>query len=49
MQNLFQMQMFTFATGWDQVQISICIYANFTYVQIWSCERKLKFTYMSIF
>ena len=30
---------FTFALGREQEQISICIYANFTHVQMWSCIR----------
>ena len=37
-----------FAPGWDQVQMLICIYANFAYMQICPCERKPKFAYMSI-
>ena len=32
----------------DQIQISVCIYANFAYMQICPCERKSKFAYMSI-
>ena len=38
-----------FAPASDQVQISFCIYANFAYMQIWSCERKAKFAYASIY
>ena len=32
-----------FSPASDQVQISFCVYANFAYMQIWSCERKAKF------
>ena len=38
-----------FALGLDQVQISICVYANFAYVQICPCDRKAKFAYVSIY
>ena len=38
-----------FAPDRDQVQISICIYANFAYVQVCPCERKSKCAYMSIY
>ena len=38
-----------FAPASDQVQISFCVYANFAYVQIWSCERKAKFAHVSIY
>ena len=38
-----------FAPASDQVQISFCIYANFAYMQIWSCERKAKFAQVSIY
>ena len=37
-----------FAPGRERVQISICIYANFAYMQMFPCERKSKFAYMSI-
>ena len=38
-----------FAPASDQVQISFCVYANFAYMQIWSCERKAKFANVSIY
>ena len=38
-----------FAPASDQVQISFCVYANFAYMQIWSCERKAKFAHVSIY
>ena len=36
-----------FAPASDQVQISFCVYANFAYMQIWSCERKAKLAHVS--
>ena len=38
-----------FAPASDQVQISFCVYANFAYTQIWSCEQEAKFAYVSIY
>ena len=38
-----------FAPASDQVQISFCVYANFAYMQIWSCEQKAKFAHVSIY
>ena len=38
-----------FAPASDQVQISFCVYANFAYMQIWSCVRKAKFAHVSIY
>ena len=38
-----------FAPASDQVQISICVYANFAYTQICSCVRKANFAYVSIY
>ena len=38
-----------FAPASDQVQISFCVYANFAYMQIRSCERKAKFAHVSIY
>ena len=38
-----------FAPASDQVQISFCVYANFAYMQIWSCERKAKLAHVSIY
>ena len=38
-----------FALGLDEVQISICSYANFACVQICPCDRKAKFAYVSIY
>ena len=38
-----------FAPASDQVQILFCVYANFAYMQIWSCERKAKFAHVSIY
>ena len=38
---------FTCTPSQDQVQIFVCIiYANFTNMQILSCERKVKFVYI---
>ena len=38
-----------FAPASDKVQISCCVYANFAYMQIWSCKRKAKFAHVSIY
>ena len=46
MQNFLHMQNFIFAPSQDQVQMFVCIYTNFTHMQILSCERKVKFAYI---
>ena len=33
----------------DQVQMFVCMYANFTHMQVLSCERKVKFAYVRKF
>ena len=38
-----------FSPASDQVQISFCVYANFAYTQIWSCENKATFAHVSIY
>ena len=38
-----------FAPASDQVQISFCVYAKFSYIQPWSCEQKAKFAHVSIY
>ena len=40
---------FQFATSQDQVQMFVCIYANFTRMQILSFEHKLKCLHMQIY
>ena len=37
-----------YAPASDRVQISFCVYANFAYMQIWSCVRKAKFAHVII-
>ena len=49
MQNLHVCIFGKFAPASDQVQISFCVYANFAYMQILSCERKAKFAHVSIY